>query len=119
MQNPVSSTKFWLNERENAVVCTGRCREAVLRCKGHFLKILLSEERTGGFCPHLYNVLRVHCPVFRAEQLKAGRTVIADRLDRVRDLLHRDRAQAGHQAVAVVEDAEREILAVVDVEYKQ
>ena len=79
----------------------------------------LTEERTGGFCAHADHILSRHSPVFRTEQLEARRAVVADCLYRISNLLHRNGTQAEHQAVTVVEDAERQVLAVVDVEHEQ
>ena len=79
----------------------------------------LTEERTGGFRAHVDHILSRHSPVFRTEQLEARRAVVADCLYRISNLLHRNGTQAGHQAVTVVEDAERQVLAVVDVEHEQ
>ena len=79
----------------------------------------LTEERTGGFRAHADHILSRHSPVFRTEQLEARRAVVADCLYRSSNLLHRNGTQAGHQTVTVVEDAERQVLAVVDVEHEQ
>ena len=79
----------------------------------------LTEERTGGFRAHADHILSRHSPVFRTEQLEARRAVVADCLYRISNLLHRNGTQAGHQTVTVVEDAERQVLAVVDVEHEQ
>lgn len=84
-----------------------------------FLKILLLQERTSGFRTHADNIFCIHAPVFRAEQLEAGGTIVAYGFDCFRNLLDRDNAQTGHQAVAVVEDAERQVFTVVDMEHKQ
>lgn len=79
----------------------------------------LIEEWTGGFRAHADHILSRHSPVFRTEQLEARRAVVADCLYRSSNLLHRNGTQTGHQTVTVVEDAERQVLAVVDVEYEQ
>ena len=79
----------------------------------------LSQERAGGIRAHLDDSFCVHRPVFRTEQLKACRAVIAYCLYCICNFLYRDGTEAGHQAVAVVKNAEREVFAVIDMEDKQ
>ena len=61
----------------------------------------------------------VHLPVFRTEQLQASRAVIACCLNCIGNFLHRNGTQSRHQTMAMVENAERQILTVIDVEHKQ